>query len=300
RHVGEGDHLAAARLDPKRRAEWRHQLRAPGSGGQEHRIAVDPFALRHEAPYPAPLEDEMGHVAPRVELDSRGGRRLGVGEDEPLVVEPVVAFDEDRVADLRRQSRLECLDVTAFQHLDAELLVDGPRLRVAARLGRGHRIDRPAGDVLDVDAGALLELTDDPGIESPARQGELGEVRVSRVAQGRQEPGGGARGFGARGGPLEHRYLASRLRELVRGGAADDPAADDEDLQAPCSSASRKRRVASAGDSAAMIAEMAATPRAPARSTSRTRSGVTPPIAMTGRRTVVATRPRRSRPCGGP
>src|SRR5262249_46485567 len=223
-----------------------------------------------------------------------------VREHEALVVEPVVALDENGVTDFRRERRLESLDVGALQHLDAEFLVEGPRLGVAPRQGGRHRVDRSAGDVLDVDAGPALELVDDAGIEAPAGEGEPREVRVGRFPQRRQEAGSRAGGLGARRGPLEHGDLASGLRQLVRGGAADDPAADDEDLHAPRSSASRKRRVASAGASAAMIAEMTATPRAPALSASPTRSGVMPPMAITGRRTSRATRSRRSSPCGGP
>src|SRR4029450_8069515 len=240
----------------------------------------------------APLDHEAGHVATGVQLGAGRGRRLRVREHEALIVEPVVTLDEDGVTDLGRERRLESLDVGALQHLDAELLVEGPRLGVAPCLGGGHRVDRSAGDVLDVDAGPALELVDDAWIEPPAGEGQPREVRVGRLTQRRQQAGGRAGGLGARRGPLEHGDLASGLRQLVGRGAADDPAADDEDLHAPRSSASRKRRVASAGDSAAMIPEMTATPRAPALSASRTRSGVMPPIAITARAHTPATRLR--------
>jgi len=68
----------------------------------------------------------------------------------------------------------------------------------------------------------------------------------------------------------------------------------------PYPRAFRKRRVASAGESAARMNEIAATPRAPASLTSLTRSGVMPPIAMTGMRSPRATSASRSRPWGGP
>ena len=58
---------------------------------------------------------------------------------------------------------------------------------------------------------------------------------------------------------------------------------------------SRKRRVASAGESAARMNEIAATPRAPASRTSLTRSGVMPPIAMTGMRSLARDRSRVAR-----
>src|SRR5262249_58816202 len=112
-----------------------------------------------------------------------------------------------------------------------------------------------------------------------------------------QQAGGGAGRLRPGGGPLEQRDGAADLRQLVRRRTPDDAAPDDEDLHA---SASRNRRVAKAGDSAARIAEIAATPRAPAARTSFTRSGVIPPIATTGTPTAAATRSSVSRPWGGP
>src|SRR5262245_17156612 len=64
--------------------------------------------------------------------------------------------------------------------------------------------------------------------------------------------------------------------------------------------AARNCRVAPAGDAAARMAEMAATPAAPALRTSVTRAGVIPPIAMTGISTRRVTRASASSPWGAP
>ena len=98
----------------------------------------------------------------------------------------MVALDEDRVADVRSERRLESVDVVAFQKLDAEFLEFPPRRDVSPLLGRQRRIDGPARDVLDVDPGALLEIADDVGVEAPAREGETREVRFGRLVDGCQ------------------------------------------------------------------------------------------------------------------
>jgi hypothetical protein len=68
----------------------------------------------------------------------------------------VIALDEDRVADLRRERRLESVELLVVQELDAEFLDVGPGADVAPALGRRRRVDRSARDVLDVDPGAHL------------------------------------------------------------------------------------------------------------------------------------------------
>src|SRR5262249_5495355 len=162
------------------------------------------------------------------------------------------------------------------------------------------RIDSPARTVLDVVAGARFEVAAAGGTGAPARRGRPREARPGGLGDGRQQPRRGARGLGARRPALEERDPAAGPGQLVGGGAADDAAADDQDLHAPRSSASRKRRVAPAGDSAAMIGEMTAMPRAPARRRPVPGSGVRRRIASRGRRTVPATRVSRSSPWGGP
>jgi len=203
RHVGEGDHLTSARLDTKRRAERGHELAAPGARGQEDGITLDALALGDEASDLAGLDHEARDVAARLELDACGGRGLRVRENQALIVQPVVALDEDRVADVRSEGRLEPVDVVAFQKLDAEFLEIPPRRDVTPLLGRRRRIDGPARDVLDVDPGALLEVTDDVGVQAPARDGEAREARFGRLVDGRKQAGRGARGLRAGRGPLE-------------------------------------------------------------------------------------------------
>src|SRR5262247_3157588 len=160
-------------------------LHAPAARSTASPSTRSPSVTRPRTP--ARLAHKGGQVAAGVELGAGRRRRLRVGEHETLVVEPVVALDEDGVTDLRRQRRLEGLDVGAFQHLDAEFLVEGPRIGVVPRLGSRHRIDRAAGDVLDVDARPALELVDGARIEPPAGKSELREVRVGRLTERRQE-----------------------------------------------------------------------------------------------------------------
>ena len=92
----------------------------------------------------ASLDHEARDVAARLELDACGGSGLRVRENQALIVQPVVALDEDRVADVRSEGRLEPVDVVAFQKLDAEFLEIRPRRDVTPLLGRRRRIDGPA------------------------------------------------------------------------------------------------------------------------------------------------------------
>src|SRR5439155_24352119 len=193
--------------------------------------------------------------------------------------------------------RLVVAHLGRVPRLDPELLSQvarGASLGEADVFDREERVDGAAGDVLAVDPGLLAELGRDLRVEAPARDRQLLEGRRRRVAQGREHSRRGARGLGPRRGPLEERDSAAGPGQLVRRRAADDPAADDDDLHA-VASASRNRRVASAGESAARMDETTATPRAPARRTSRTRSGVGPPIATTRMRAAAATRASLSR-----
>src|SRR5947209_18610118 len=166
-------------------------------------VTLDSLALGDEASDLAGLDHEARDVAARLELDACGGSGLRVRENQALIVQPVVALDEDRVADVRSEGRLEPVDVVAFQKLDAEFLEIRPRRDVTPLLGRRRRIDGPARDVLDVDLGALLEVADDIGVEAPAREGEAREARFGRLVDGRKQAGRGARGLRAGRRPLE-------------------------------------------------------------------------------------------------
>src|SRR3972149_1600885 len=99
---------------------------------------------------------------------------------------------------------------------------------------------------------------------------------------------------------LEDRDAAAALGQLVGDGAADDATTHDEDggRHQARPRASRKAFVAAAGRSAARMAEIAATPAAPAASASRTRPGVIPPMASTGTAGPAATPRRAPSPMG--
>jgi hypothetical protein len=100
--------------------------------------------------------------------DPRADRRLGVRDDEPLIVDPVLGADEHRSTHARGQRRLADADVGGVPRLDTELrhLTAGdPRLGLTNIVGVEERMNRAARDVLDVDTRALAQLVDEGGIE---------------------------------------------------------------------------------------------------------------------------------------
>src|SRR3989304_2425632 len=112
------------------------------------------------------------------------------------------------------------------------------------------------------------------------------------------------RGLAARSPTLNKSDGEPGLGELAGDGAADDAAPDDQDVGRPRHHAlprtSRNFFVISLGRSAVRIAEITATPWAPAARTAATRSAVMPPIAKTRPLTALTTLARASTPCGGP
>src|ERR1051325_4321305 len=103
---------------------------------------------------------------------------------------------------------------------------------------------------------------------------------------------------------LDHhgaRVELERAEQLEQRGAARHPALlpvhhDVDRIGHDCHSSSICR-AASAGSAASHSARIAATPYAPARRTSPTRAGVTPPMAITGRPSATIA-PSRANPSG--
>ena len=101
----------------------------------------------------------------------------------------------------------------------------------------------------------------------------------------RQQTRRGARASAPGVARSKHGDAAAGLRELVGVGAADDAAADHDDGEShhALPRASRKDLIASAGRSAATMAEITATPRgARVEHFAHALAGVTPPTASTG------------------
>src|SRR6266478_3048725 len=210
---------------------------------------------------------------------------------------------EDGIRDLTVTGVQTCaLPISSLDDAHAHLLGERP-----AELLLGHtllalardRVERACRHVLDVHAREIPELPRHVGIAPPAVERELlVGIRPPGLADGSENAGGGARGFGPGSRALEERHQASGFRQLIGRGAADDAAADDDDRARHqiLPSASRNALTTSPGRSDPSTAPIAATPEAPALRSSATRAGVTPPIAKTGSRTAEATRSRTARP----
>ena len=99
--MDEREHLPAARLDREADAQGCGELRRPRARGQEHRVAAHALAVGLHGARATRLDQHARHVRARADVDARARRRLGVGDHEPLVVEPVVVTEEDRALDPR-------------------------------------------------------------------------------------------------------------------------------------------------------------------------------------------------------
>ena len=110
RRVRDREHLALHRLDRQRAGlsprETIDQRAGPRARGEQHRIRVDALARGDDAPGSTALDDDPADLDADPHVDPAPCRRGGIGEDEPLVVHPVIGLHEQRRRDVLRQRRL--------------------------------------------------------------------------------------------------------------------------------------------------------------------------------------------------
>ena len=225
-------------LDPGQGAD----RAAPHAGGVDHHLGADWAALGHHRGHPAAAHGEAGDPHALADGGAAGAGALGQGLGQAAGVDVAVAGDEggaDHAVPGHQRKQALGFHGRDQVALEAEALGRG-RHALDLEPALGRRGDPQAAHPLPV--GALSGLRLQGLVEGHALLHQAGEV--ARAAQLAHQAGGVPGGALGQSALLEDDHVAlAEPGQGVGDGAADHPAADDDDLRVaePCHRVSAPR-----------------------------------------------------------